>query len=231
MLYGRTLYKDGAWNTLCLPFNLDADELAASPLAGCTLMEMDVEGTYDNEGHASAAGTHQTGFDDATGTLYLYFKEATEIHAGVPYIIKWTSGDNIVNPLFSRVKLRSGDNEVSSNEVSSNDGSVKFRGSYNTVSLVANDQSTLFLGASNRLYWPNADMTLGAFRAHFKLTDGQQARQFVVNFGNETTEITTTNYTNDTNSDAWYSLDGRKLDGKPAKKGVYIHNGRKTVIK
>ena len=29
----------------------------------------------------------------------------------------------------------------------------------------------------------------------------------------------------------WYSLDGRKLDGVPTAKGVYIHNGVKTVIK
>ena len=29
----------------------------------------------------------------------------------------------------------------------------------------------------------------------------------------------------------YYTLDGRKLDGKPTKKGVYIVNGRKVVIK
>ena len=32
-------------------------------------------------------------------------------------------------------------------------------------------------------------------------------------------------------NDTWYTLDGRKLHGKPAKKGVYIYNGKKTVIK
>ena len=29
---------------------------------------------------------------------------------------------------------------------------------------------------------------------------------------------------------AWYSLDGRKLDGKPTKKGIYVKNERKVVI-
>jgi hypothetical protein len=43
--------------------------------------------------------------------------------------------------------------------------------------------------------------------------------------------ITTTNYTNYTNSDAWYTLDGRRLDGKPPHAGVYIYNGRKLVMK
>ena len=32
-------------------------------------------------------------------------------------------------------------------------------------------------------------------------------------------------------SDEWYTIDGRKLNGMPAKKGVYIQNGKKTVVK
>ena len=34
-----------------------------------------------------------------------------------------------------------------------------------------------------------------------------------------------------TQRDGWYSLDGRRLSGKPSVKGVYINNGRKVVIK
>ena len=32
-------------------------------------------------------------------------------------------------------------------------------------------------------------------------------------------------------TDAWYSLDGRRLQGKPSAKGVYINKGKKTVVK
>ena len=32
-------------------------------------------------------------------------------------------------------------------------------------------------------------------------------------------------------SEAWYTLDGVRLSGKPSKKGLYINNGRKIVIK
>ena len=31
--------------------------------------------------------------------------------------------------------------------------------------------------------------------------------------------------------DRWYSLDGRRLNGKPTKKGLYIKNGQKVVVK
>ena len=31
-------------------------------------------------------------------------------------------------------------------------------------------------------------------------------------------------------TDAWFTLDGRKLSGKPAAKGIYIRSGRKVVV-
>ena len=34
-----------------------------------------------------------------------------------------------------------------------------------------------------------------------------------------------------TGDDLWYGLSGQKLDGKPTKKGLYIHNGRKDLVK
>ena len=47
-----------------------------------------------------------------------------------------------------------------------------------------------------------------------------------------TTGITTTNFTNYTNAaGAWYSLDGRRLSGKPTKRGMYLNNGKKIIIK
>lgn len=35
----------------------------------------------------------------------------------------------------------------------------------------------------------------------------------------------------ETATSGWYTLDGRRLSGKPAAKGIYINNGKKTVIK
>ena len=32
-------------------------------------------------------------------------------------------------------------------------------------------------------------------------------------------------------SEAWYTLDGVRLSGKPTKKGLYINNGKKIVIR
>ena len=35
----------------------------------------------------------------------------------------------------------------------------------------------------------------------------------------------------DTSTDRWYTLDGRRLNGKPTKKGLYIKNNNKVVVK
>lgn len=75
-LQGRTLYADGDWNTLCLPFALPV--LTGTPLEGFTVKELDTETSYDG---------HKTGLEDET--LYLNFKDATSIEAGKPYIVKW----------------------------------------------------------------------------------------------------------------------------------------------
>ena len=76
---------------------------------------------------------------------------------------------------------------------------------------------------------------LKAHSAYLKLltADVNAARGIVMDYGDgETTGIAT--ITNDRESmadDAWYTVDGKKLAEKPVKKGLYIHNGRKTVIK
>ena len=94
----------------------------------------------------------------------------------------------------------------------------------------------IMLGSGSKLGYSKNPRTLNCFRAHFvvPVTSGgeQSARSFVLNFGDgETAEIRTTNYTNSTNSEEWFTLDGRRLSAAPTAKGLYIINGKKTVIK
>ena len=73
-LQGRTLYRDGDWNTLCLPF--DINNFARTPLEGATVKTL-----------SSSAFSN--------GTLTLNFEDATSIEAGKPYIVKWNDGLNL----------------------------------------------------------------------------------------------------------------------------------------
>ena len=178
-----------------------------------------------------------SGTFDGAGHTLTFNHTATSIEAGKPYIIKWDDGDNIVNPTFTSVTI---DNTASTTVTASNSGlhTVQFIGSYAPVPLDGGDQSNLYLVSGNKLYYPSANKTINAFRGYFHvdLTGSVNAvRAFVLNFGDEETTgiISTTNYTNFTNlaGAGWYTVDGRKLSGKPTKKGVYIQNGRKLVIK
>ena len=231
-LAGRTLTKDGNWNTLCLPFSLTS--LTGTPLEGATVKEMD----------NTASGTS---LDD--GTLTLKFNTVTAIDAGKPYIVRWGTpespvGGTIEDPVFPSVTI----NSAAPTAVTSSDNKVTFVGQYSPFSIVSSgakgsDQGNLdeilMLGAQNKLGYSQSARSLKCFRAHFYVkSDGsaQAARAFVVDFGDgddETTGImSTTDFTDYTEkADAWFTLDGRKLGGQPTKKGVYINNGRKVVIK
>ena len=223
-LQGRTLYKDGAWNTLVLPFNLGDTDASkdhwfdGTPLEGATVMTL---------ANSPSSGT---GFDTTTGTLTLYFIDADRIEAGVPYIVKWpaTTPNYVENPVFTGVTVENGLNDVTFTGGS-------FKGTYNKLEYTTENKSILFLGEGNTLYYPqpsgNDIPTIGAFRAYFDL-GGAHARQFVLNFGEGTqngighTEITEITE----KAGAWYTLDGVRLDAQPTKKGLYIHGGRKVVI-
>ena len=216
-LADRTLYKDGDWNTLCLPFNLgDADAEDGHYFDG-TLLE-----------GATVKTLESTSFED--GTLTMTFADATSIEAGKPYIVKWTTtGDNIVNPVFSNVLISTATANVSTDY-------ADFCGTYNYMGFNAEDKSILFLGQQSTLYYPQAGASIGACRAYFQLkgiTAGQvnSTRMF---FGDDETGISEKVIVKSekfATAAGWYTLDGRKLDGRPTKKGLYIHGGRTVVIK
>ena len=77
-----------------------------------------------------------------------------------------------------------------------------------------------------------AAYTLRAKSAYLQLVtdDVFGARAFTMDFGDG--EVTNIDQITDDAADGdWYTIDGLKLNEKPVKKGLYIHNGRKTVIK
>lgn len=225
-LADRTLYKDGSWNTLCLPFSLTAEQLADD---GCPLKDATIK-TLDSSSFAD-------------GTLTLNFTNATTVEAGKPYIVKWDDGStqNIVNPIFEGVT-------ISSTAATETDGSdwVDFVGTYSPTVIYenGNEKHNLYLGSSNKLYYPTrTGFTVNACRAYFRLKNGltagepsapQQAlaRAFVLNFGDgEPSAISTLRADTAPAADGTYTLDGRRLSGRPTAKGLYIVNGKKIIIK
>ena len=235
---GRTLYKDDDWNTICLPFDVT---IAGSILAGATVKELDVTTKETSTPDVYKTRVYKNN-DDAFYTLNLEFADVEKIKAGKPYLIKWATGTHIDNPEFTGVDMNTYSESLVA--VTSADGRVTFQGLLSAKDIAATgDNTMLFLGASNTLYYPNDAMTIGANRAYFQLNNGftfgepnAGVRSFNLNFGEE--EITGVESVDDSqlstlNSQLseWYTLTGVKLDGKPTAPGIYICGGRRVVIK
>ena len=212
---GRTIYADGNWNTLCLPFNLT---LEGSPLEGFTARTLESASLED-------------------GTLTLTFGEAVDVMtAGTPYIVKSeTVMDDITDPVFNGVTISS-----QTNNFESADGKVQFNGCYSPVAMTEGDESFLFLGADNTLYYPNADNILKAFRAYFTITADTEVKgvNIFFNGGGDDDVPTSIDLTkrdggvsNSNAQDSWYSVSGMKIEGKPTVPGIYIRNGKKVMVK
>lgn len=215
ILNGRTLTKDGTWNTLCLPFSLSAEQIEGSPLAGAVIKEMDSSTSLSND-----------------GLLTLNFKNAQSIEAGKAYIVKWeTKGENIVNPLFHGVVI----SNSSLVETESTDGKVKFVGQYSPFA-IDNDNinEILFIGSGNKIGYSKNPRQLKSCRAHFWVQpNGFSAGARVINIDLGDGMTTSINLVEADDEDASvngiYSLDGRRVKGEPTQKGVYITKGKKIV--
>ncbi|MBO4810647.1 MAG: hypothetical protein J5552_03670 [Prevotella sp.] len=224
-LQDRTLYKNGDWNTLCLPFPLT---ISGSVLDG------------DN---VDVRTLSSSSFNSATGELTLNFTDkgaVTELIAGKPYIIRWSKSNpsdpnltDLENPMFTNVTISDATANVSTDY-------ADFIG---TTSPVVYDAGTahkdvLFLGSGSTLYYPDGSeaSTINACRAYFQLknglTMGNPLSRFVLNFGEgDATGITTIAYTDFTDkAGAWYDMSGRRLSIKPTRSGIYVNGGRKVVV-
>ena len=206
IILGRTL-QTGSYNTFAAPFGISSEKLTE---LGITAKQL--------TGSA---------FDSETGVLTLDFADASGIEAGKPYLVK-VSG-NVENPLFEGVT-------VSGAVVPTVTEAADFIPTLGKTRIEGDVKSILFVGAGNTLYYPTelpADMK--GFRAYFQLKGeaASQARSFTLNFGDDVaTGIISLTADGAAKADAaTYTLDGRRIESRPTLKGVYIVNGKKSVIK
>lgn len=224
-LANRTFYKDDTWNTIFLPFNLTEEEFAQTPLADGELRTLtDID--YDEENDIVTLN-----FDEAMG-MYADYGYPGMV-GGNPYIIKWAAGSNVENPEFANVTI-SNAKYYAGGATDDESIQVEFYGTYDWMEFPDTDQSFLFLGADNTLYYPEGGASVAATRGFFYLigvTAGEgEGVKFCTNLdgANDPTGIANLNVEE---SGEWYDLSGRKLAGKPVQKGIYVNGGRKVTVK
>ena len=202
----RTFYKDGEWNTLCLPFAV-AD--AKTAFEGAELREVDTKNSNGNT---------------------IVFKEATAIEAGKPYLIKWanTSTEAVdFEKKFEGVTL-----VAAATPVEVNNGGISFNGFYKMTEARELGASVAAIGAGNKLFKVTEGKMKG-FRAAFVLSSGAEATKYNVVIDGTATGIE--DLVIDGVKANWrvYNLNGQyvgnSLNG--LQPGLYIQNGKKIVVK
>lgn len=207
----RTLSKD-YWNTFCVPFALDAEQVTQ----------------YFGE------GTQLRTYEGNCNNNIVYFATVDNIEAGKPYIMK--PGNAVVqNPTFEGVSMVATGLDKNGNPQAVGDAStVQMKGIYNQI-LLNTDKTELFLGDNDLFYYPIDDInarTIGGLRAYFIVPQGTDIKKLRANLDGTPTSLDTIFDTEESNAPV-YNLQGQCVGNslRALKSGIYIQNGKKVVVK
>ena len=208
----RKLVK-GAWNTICLPFDVSAAQAKSAFGADVRIAALNAE----SKGN----------------TLMFDNKTAEGIKAAVPYLImpSEVKADNKYE--FYNVSIKPENTEHAA-AVSTHDG-FAFKGIYNKVDItqdINNSESyAAFLGANNTLFKAKTGSTTKGFRAYFAIPNSTAASALRVVVDGNATSIKNINCGVVESDDAVYNLHGQRVDAHNLMPGLYIKAGKKFVVR
>ena len=208
----RTI-KAGSWSTICLPF---------------TMSEAQVKAAFGNDVLLKDF-TSWSSEEDAGGdivSLTIGFTPVTEMEANHPYLIK-------VSSAISEFTVDGVDIAPTAEPVKQVGTKLKERGYFygNYVAETAVPEFNLFI-SNDKFYYSNGSTKIKAFRGYFELRDvltsveDASARIFI---GDETTGVAEVRGQMEDGRCDYYDLQGRKVE--TPKKGLYITNNKKVIIK
>jgi len=160
-----------------------------------------------------------SGYDSASNSLE--FTSVTDILPGVPYLVY--PEEDIDNIIVSGATISSELTPVS-------EGAYTFIGVFDPTTLYAGDTNVLFLGADNKLYYPNVTNDLKAFHAYFITNTRNSAN---ISIDGISSGITTASLNETSEGEMIYNVSGQSMGAsiKSLPKGVYVRNGNKVIIK
>lgn len=206
----RTL-EASHWNSFCVPFALDKDQVTQ----------------YFGE------GTQLRTYEGRCENNIVYFATVDNIEAGKPYIMK--PGNAVVkNPTFEGVSMVATGLDENGNPQAVGDAStVQMKGIYNHVTLVQ-DKTNIYIGAGNKFYYP-ADAEacqMNGLRAYFIVPEGTDIKKLRANLDGATTALGEIFDTEESNTPV-YNLQGQCVGNSLStlKSGIYVQNGKKVVVK
>lgn len=199
----RSFIADGGYYTLCLPFDVNQEQLK-------TIFGENTE-TYIFSHATTVNGEYNVYLSAETGILT----------AGTPYIIK--PSKDVTNPVFNDVTvIASIGKPVTSNQVT-------FKGILDPSKMTKDNKLQRFLGGSKglTLLYPNTEAFIYPTRAYFEFPSASNAK---IGFSDETPNGLDQVSAPSCTAKSYFTLDGRMLENKPTHDGMYIMDGHKVIL-
>ena len=208
----RKVYS--GWNTFCVPFALTQAQL---------------EEAYGSGAVAKYLSDVTT--DGAAVTLHFAPENGGGIKANKAYLLYLTA-DVTEAKTFSGVTLEPA-GKCTTTVTAADGGDYTFQGILVPTTLATNDTQYFLNSAGTAFVLPRADSSpMKATRAYIIVptpAGSAQGRQYRFDFNGTTTAIDNVTVSG-MEDGAWYTISGIRIN-RPAAKGVYIHNGRKVIVK
>ena len=208
---------ENEWNTICLPFNVTAEQAKTAFGEGVMIAQL----------NKNSSGNK------------LSFSSVDAIVASTPYLIKPTIAAPADGYKFEGVTINDdGKGNVAPNVVNTN-SYLAFVGIYNTVDVTNNVIEVLnnnyyaaFLGANNTIFKAKNDGgKMKGFRAYFAIPNNVAASALCVMVNGTTTSIKSINGAVVESNAPVYNLQGQRVDGNNLTPGIYVKAGKKFVVK
>ena len=193
--------KAGTWNTICLPFDVNADQINSV---------------------LKSAGNVKTFDREEASTQTIYFKDAETMQAGVPYLIKPT--EEVATLTFDGVT-------ITSTEAKSNGTECGIHGTYAPYTMNTDGTEMFLNANRQFVVPAEGKNEMKGFRAYFFKPSSISAAAFNINFGEATAINGVTTEANNEQNMKVYNLNGQyvgtNLNALP--KGLYIVGGKKVL--
>lgn len=198
--------KVGRWNTFCVPFSIDAKQIASQFGEGTQIAKF---------------------VDSIDDEIQFTTLTSNEIVAGEPYLVKPINAADSYS--FTNVSVAATD------PITKGGGEyISFKGIYNptdiTVGLPANTFAAGIVG--NVVKKAVNDSKMKGFRAFFIIPEGTGAQSsYMLKIDGTATSINSINGADVVVNAPVYNLQGQRVDGNNLTPGIYVKAGKKFVVK